>query len=483
MDGNPQMGDPLVRELKRLRKENAELKRDLALGLIGQGMITSNMNIQSTCEAIVKDIVGKVRCDCARIFRVVNNGDGTKAMKGEIGTEREGRVFSIQDYPSEIDKSTGRISPWVALSGGVMHLKTEGGNMHLYGLEITPQGQIIRKEVPVPADIMEKMVNNAKKSGVWEKIELPIFEKKFDDINGQDRKEVIGVLVADNAMSRRPISDSKIFVLSKAAQFAGIQLRNAELYERLGREAVFDPLTGLMNRRYLEKTLRSEILRSIRYLHPISLLMMDVDHFKQINDELGHSEGDKVLRAVAAEMRAAFRGDIDVVSRYGGEEFLVVLPETDLEAAARVAENIRKKIANRQLALMKGEQKVAINVTISIGVAELSGVMDWLGRSRSMESQSLYLAYNDHVAHSKSGKREISKALSSGCENLIGAMITAADRALYDAKGRYGPQGSGRNCVKVFDPTRDYAEGGLRSRRCRRESCSRQSFLIDLLGS
>jgi diguanylate cyclase (GGDEF)-like protein len=127
------------------------------------------------------------------------------------------------------------------------------------------------------------------------------------------------------------------------------------------RLSLTDALTGVPNRRHLEAVLADEARRAARYRRAFSVLMVDVDHFKRINDSHGHETGDRVLIEVAARIRGAVRADLDTVARYGGEEFTVVLPETALEGALVVAEKIRVAVANTAI------ERLA--VTISVGVA------------------------------------------------------------------------------------------------------------------
>ena len=104
-----------------------------------------------------------------------------------------------------------------------------------------------------------------------------------------------------------------------------------------------DSLTGLFNRRYLMQTLQSELDRTRRHNHPMSLLMIDIDHFKQVNDRYGHQKGDEVLAQVAHCLKEGLRG-YDLVARYGGEEFCMVLPETEQEGGLAMAERLRRSI-------------------------------------------------------------------------------------------------------------------------------------------
>jgi diguanylate cyclase (GGDEF)-like protein/PAS domain S-box-containing protein len=130
---------------------------------------------------------------------------------------------------------------------------------------------------------------------------------------------------------------------------------------KLSRE---DPLTGLHNRRTILDLLEEEIQRGQRYKHPLSLLMMDIDHFKKINDQWGHPTGDEVLKSFAAECRSVMREN-DKMGRFGGEEFVMVLPETGKMDAVLVAERIRRITAEMAVESKRGS--ALIPVTVSIG--------------------------------------------------------------------------------------------------------------------
>lgn len=157
-------------------------------------------------------------------------------------------------------------------------------------------------------------------------------------------------------------------VASAAANFAdqlALGLANIALQERLRAQAIRDPLTGLHNRRFLDEVLPREIQRARRESRPLGLLMLDIDHFKRFNDSHGHDAGDAVLRAVAREIESSLR-ESDLVCRYGGEEIVVLLPDSDTEASLRIAEKIRNAIRTRDVS---GIAAGAQGVTASIGVA------------------------------------------------------------------------------------------------------------------
>ncbi len=151
-------------------------------------------------------------------------------------------------------------------------------------------------------------------------------------------------------------------VLSVLASQGAAAIETARLHERLAAESRIDALTGLPNRRKLDEDLRAEVERSRRYGRPLSLLLLDVDHFKRVNDLHGHQTGDDVLRGLAELFGPLLRGT-DIAYRYGGEEFVVLLQETDVRAAADVAERLRTTIEQHDVAGMR--------LTASFGVVEL----------------------------------------------------------------------------------------------------------------
>ena len=139
--------------------------------------------------------------------------------------------------------------------------------------------------------------------------------------------------------------------------------------------AITDPLTGLHNRRYLDSHLRSLVERSIEAGKPVAVLAFDLDFFKGINDTYGHDAGDDVLREFAHRLKKSVRG-IDLVVRHGGEEFVVIMPETDLKLATKVADRLRRDVEHETFETRSGE---TIPVTVSVGVAEFQGGSGRLG--------------------------------------------------------------------------------------------------------
>jgi two-component system cell cycle response regulator len=146
-----------------------------------------------------------------------------------------------------------------------------------------------------------------------------------------------------------------------------ICLENVISNEMLKYIGLTDALTGVYNRRYIDRRLLEEIARARRQSYRVSCIYIDVDHFKQVNDRFGHQAGDDVLREVASRIKAELRMS-DALGRFGGEEFVVLLIDADLESASMVAHRIRASVADQPFLLQDGE---ALPVTVSIGVATL----------------------------------------------------------------------------------------------------------------
>lgn len=160
----------------------------------------------------------------------------------------------------------------------------------------------------------------------------------------------------------------------------------------LQRESRRDPLTGAMNRLAMEEDLPNEFARSKRYKRVFSLVMADIDHFKNINDTYGHAIGDEVLKFFVQQLQKSLRS-VDVIYRYGGEEFLIILPETLVEGALFVAEKLRKSIDSSALK-HRDDPSITLRVTSSFGVSIIaksdSSHMDIIKRA----DKALYLAKN-----------------------------------------------------------------------------------------
>ena len=159
------------------------------------------------------------------------------------------------------------------------------------------------------------------------------------------------------------------------------------LRESLRKQVAEDPLTGLYNRRYVFDIVERELTRYRRYREPLALILIDADHFKRVNDTWGHCAGDKVLQHIADVCRNSVR-ESDVVGRFGGEEFIIVLPHTRASDAGFVAHRIRQSMQRAGVRTDAGE----IKVTLSLGIAECGPGTDTFDRLLQAADQALYAA-------------------------------------------------------------------------------------------
>ena len=183
------------------------------------------------------------------------------------------------------------------------------------------------------------------------------------------------------------LTDHQRSVLSAAAALLAVSLKNSELFREVRENSVRDALTGCFNRSHALEVLDAELRRARRSRLPLSLVMFDLDNFKGINDRHGHLCGDAVLAAVGATMKAELRGS-DLKCRYGGDEFMVLLPDTPLVGAKQVSENLRRAIAEHPVTWNDGQ----VMVTASFGITSINqGEHDPLG-AISRADTALYRA-------------------------------------------------------------------------------------------
>jgi diguanylate cyclase (GGDEF)-like protein len=224
------------------------------------------------------------------------------------------------------------------------------------------------------------------------------FEATTSGVRVIDLDSTNGTYLNNVKVKEADLEDGDLIAIGKCV-FKFVYQKGVEqaYQDEIFKSATSDPLTEIPNRRYFFRTLGSEILRSRRYQKPLSLLEIDIDHFKEVNDKYGHSFGDFILKSLAGILQGVTRKKIDLVGRYGGEEFVLMLPETNKANAYKLAEKLRKLVEEYVFDDKKNQAKL----TISIGV----GTFD---------------------------------PECSSAEELF----NRADKALYEAKQ------AGRNCVK-----------------------------------
>jgi len=183
------------------------------------------------------------------------------------------------------------------------------------------------------------------------------------------QQRLVGLLLLGEKRDQRPFTSEELELLNLLSHHVATVFENARLFE----SATFEGLTGILRREAILEELDLELNRALRYHRPLALALADLDHFKAVNDRHGHLAGDLLLKRAAQALAAPLRAT-DAVGRFGGEEFLVVLPETDLAGAVAVAEKLRQTVADLAVELDDG---TLLKVTVSIGLAAVDAEAEW----------------------------------------------------------------------------------------------------------
>ncbi len=180
------------------------------------------------------------------------------------------------------------------------------------------------------------------------------------------KDKVNGIIVADNLFTQKPITEEDLKIFTMLSNQAGLAIENSQLYEIVVHKSHTDSLTGLWNHGFFQDTLIEEFENSKKTKQPLSLLVIDVDDFKKLNDSWGHQNGDTVLTQLAKILKDSSR-ESDYVCRYGGEEFSMILTNTSKEQGFVIAERLREEIASYNFSLLS--RSTTAKLTVSVGLA------------------------------------------------------------------------------------------------------------------
>jgi diguanylate cyclase (GGDEF)-like protein/PAS domain S-box-containing protein len=306
----------------------------------------------------------------ARLFEAAER----RAREAETLRQAVAEVTSALELDQVMDKilnHLARVVPYdssvVFLYEGEQHLRAMAGRglpnpgavlNHTYPADIPLIVELKRQGTPI-------ILADAQADSRFEKWGARGYVHGWMGLPLRVHGEPIGYLTMDSARVGAYGPQDAALVQAFADEVA-IAIENARLFQQVQRLAITDPLTGLNNRRYFFEAARRELERARRYQSSLSLIMLDIDHFKRVNDTYGHLAGDRVLVAVAARCKEKLR-EVDISARYGGEEFVFLLPETDVEGARQVADRLRAVVNDTPIDA--GDKKVVIS--ISLGVADL----------------------------------------------------------------------------------------------------------------
>ena len=297
------------------------------------------------CKAVVNQIHSLTECDNCTLF-LLDRTQGTLEAKAT-----KGRVVNLLDQ-MQFERGTG-VSGWVAAKGRQVHISDLAQEPSLNVASVPPR---VRSFAAIPMRV---------------------------------QNQIVGVI---NVSDGKPgqFSEDDCELLSLLAEQAAVVIEHSDEVQNLEMQALTDPLTGVANRRYFHKRLEEELRRARRYKHSLGLLMIDIDHFKKVNDHYGHSTGDTVLQGLANLLRQSVR-DTEIAARYGGEEFALLMPLTSTDEAEAAAERIRKAVFAYAFTSPQGK---VIPLTVSIGVASFPTDCRTVSELVEVADRALYAAKN-----------------------------------------------------------------------------------------
>jgi diguanylate cyclase (GGDEF)-like protein len=257
-------------------------------------------------------------------------------------------------------------------------LLLEGPDGQLYfEICVGPAASTLKSlKIPIGEGIAGSVFRSGKGRLVGDVREDPDFSRRFDEASSFKTQSIIavplvsrgkslGVIELVNGDGAKAFDVDDLRAVTAIADYAAIAIENARNFQKVQELTLIDEHTGLFNARYLLSTLEREIERAQRFARPVSLLFLDLDQFKQVNDTRGHLIGSALLKATGERLLESVRS-VDSVCRYGGDEFAVLLLETHLERAKVVAERIRHAVAHKRFDIGGGEP---MQLTVSVGYA------------------------------------------------------------------------------------------------------------------
>ena len=240
-----------------------------------------------------------------------------------------------------------------------------------------------------------ELMYNVFHNGLGINIENDDFEAWISDIESRQRSQPVRIFESDavagrwHKITQITIDNYLVLISTDISELKQTEYELRKAMDELHHTANTDPLTLIANRRHFFEVAGTELARAQRYNHPLSLLLLDIDYFKNINDQYGHHAGDQVLKFFATFYRENLRR-IDFIARFGGEEFIVLLPETGLSEAAMLAERLRSRLADEIIYTLPEEK--SLNITVSTGISLFEGAGDTIQTLLSRADEALYRA-------------------------------------------------------------------------------------------
>jgi len=298
------------------------------------------------------------------ILFLVNQADNCLEPKMAIGPESGEHAQKVWDYISEAKQHIDDLIQSEAVEQNIKEsslyksIKELKIPISTHSENLLAQAYLKGSPVHISPEKIHQFDNDPflQKFKTTELVIMPL--KAKDTVNG--------IIVADNLYTQKSITPDDLKIFMMLANQAGLAIENSRLYEMVKHTSHTDSITNLWNHGFFQNKLSREIKMAREHKHPLSLMVIDIDNFKSLNDTYGHQNGDIVLKEIASILGDSSR-DIDYVCRYGGEEFTIILTETTKDQGTTIAERIRQKI--EQYTFPKFSSNENLKVTVSIGLA------------------------------------------------------------------------------------------------------------------
>jgi diguanylate cyclase (GGDEF)-like protein len=354
-----------MEELNKIKDELERTKLELGILYEISNAMRTTLKLDEILYIILTGVTAHIGLGFNRaILFLVNEKDGLIEGKMGIGPETGEEANNMW---SQIEQEKMDLDDLINTYKVSNHMQASGFNRQVQYLKIPLQERnenllaVVALE-GMPLHLTGETIQNYRDNEIIKILnsgELVLVPLKAKD-------KVNGMVVADNFITKKPITKDDIRMLTMLANQAGLAIENSQLYEKTLIRAHLDSLTELWNHGYFQYIFQAELKKAEVQKTPLSLIMLDIDDFKIYNDSLGHQAGDTILKELAFILKKQSR-KMDYVCRYGGEEFTVILPQTDRKEAFLIAERLRENIARHPF--LKEEILPSKKLTVSLGLA------------------------------------------------------------------------------------------------------------------
>lgn len=379
-----------MEDLNKLKTELDRTKTELGILYEISNAMRTTLKLDEILYIILTGVTAHIGLGFNRAMLFLVN-DKEKIIEGkmgigpESGEEANAAWTKIETEKMDLEDLIAAFKNSSAILESSFNLQVKDLKVSMYDKDENPLSLAVLEGMPL--HLTSQTLHQYRNSPVIQMLESS--ELVLIPLKAKDK--VNGIIVADNFITNDPITKDHIRMLTMLANQAGLAIENSRLYELTVERAHSDYLTNLWNHGYFQYLLHNEVEKAKANRSPLSLITIDIDDFKIYNDTLGHQEGDKILKNLAVLLRNQSR-KIDLVCRYGGEEFTIILPHTDKKEAFMIAERIRMDI--QKYPFLNEDVLPNKQITVSLGVATFPENGQLPAELISSSDKSLYQAKN-----------------------------------------------------------------------------------------